>query len=300
MLARESFGAPFKRQSMASNKAEIEQLVRSNVGRCGLCHEMRELRESHLLPAALYRLARDPSRTNPNPVMVAGGRSIITSRQIADRFLCAECEDRFSRGGERHVVGQCARPNGDFRLRDLLARATPSCEDPPFRVYDVAALLGPATDKYLYFAASVFWRAAAHKWPHEGGPHKRFSLGAAYQEEFRLYLLGQAGFPGNGRLLVHVWSEAAVDRAVVAPCTSRVDTERRHKFCVPGITFILFLGSLVPRRHDGGALNSAQGKFMWLCPWKSDSLFRGFADQIRRSIPLGSLRRHPPGRARRS
>jgi hypothetical protein len=30
----------------------------------------RELRVSHLLPAALYEFARDPTRTNPNPARV--------------------------------------------------------------------------------------------------------------------------------------------------------------------------------------------------------------------------------------
>jgi len=96
-----------------------------HVGQCGLCQERRELRESHLLPAALYRLARDPSRTNPNPVTVAGKRTSTTSRQIADHFLCIECEGRFSNGGERYVLAQCARPSGDFKVRELLEKATP-------------------------------------------------------------------------------------------------------------------------------------------------------------------------------
>ena len=248
------------------------------------------LQESHLMPAALYKLARDPARKNPNPVMVTGGRASATSRQIADRFLCVDCEGRFSDGGERYVLGQCARPSGDFKVRELVEQATPLCKGPQFRVYDVAGVLGSRTDDYLYFAASVFWRAAARAWLAAGTLRERFSLGDAYQEQFRLYLLGRAGFPANGRLLVHIWSDRAIDFTTIAPCTSRVDGERRHKFCIPGITFILFLGGQVPRRHDEGALNSRRGKFMWLCSWLDDSLFRGFADSIRQSAPSASLR----------
>jgi len=276
--------------------------VRSDLGQCGLCQEMRVLQESHLLPAALYKLARDPSRTNPNPVMITRGRAFTTSHQIADRFLCGECEERFSNGGERYVLGQCARPSGDFKVRELLEKAIPFCEDPQFRVFDVAGLLGLRTDEYLCFAASVFWRASARAWSPAGTSRERFPLGDAYQEQFRLYLLGRAGSPGNGRLLVHIWSDKATDFTTIAPCTSRVDGERRHKFCIPGITFILFLGGQVPRRHDGGALNSTQGKFMWLCPWMNDSLFWGIRQFNQAVCPSGvSASASPRGQlARRS
>jgi hypothetical protein len=243
------------------------------------------------MPAALYRFARDSTRKNPNPVMVAGGRASATSRQIAARFLCVACETRFSSGGEHYVLGQCARPSGDFKVRDLLEQAIAVAVSPQISRYDVAGVLGTRTDDYLYFAASVFWRASARAWPLVRPARERFSFGGVYQEEFRLYLLGRAGFPVNGRLVVHIWRDKVTDFTTIAPCTSRVDGERRHKFCIPGITFILFLGSRVPRLHDGGALNSTQGKFMWVCPWQDDSLFRGFADSIRQSIPSASLRR---------
>lgn len=223
--------------------------------------------------------------------MVTGGRASATSRQVSARLLCADCEGRFSSAGERYVVGQCARPNGEFKVRELLQKAPPYFEDEKFRVYDAAEVLGSHTDEYLYFAASVFWRASVRAWLPPSAGRQRFSLGDAYQEEFRLYLLGRAAFPQNGRLFVHVWSDEPIYFTTIAPCTSRVDGERRHKFCAPGITFILFLGSRVPQRHGGGALNSERGKFIWLSPWANDSLFRGFADSIRQSIPTRYLRR---------
>jgi len=267
----------------------------SDVGRCGLCQETRILRESHLLPAAVYRLSRDPSRANPNPVVLAAGRASATSRQVADRFLCDECEQRFSDRGERYVLGQCARPTGEFKARELLEQAVPLAEEAKVRVYDVGKMLGAHVDEYLYFAASVFWRASARAW-REDGPRERFSLGSGYDEEFRLYLLGQADFPRNGRLFVHVWSDAIsgespVGFTTIGPCSTKIEGERRHKFCIPGITFILFLGRLVPARYDEGALNSTRGRFMWLSPFADDSLFRGFGDSVRQSRPSAALLR---------
>ncbi len=273
--------------------------MNGDVGSCGLCREVRDLRESHLLPAALYTLARDPSRTNPNPVFLAGGRATTTSRQIKRRFLCGECEERFSDYGERYILSHCARPE-EFRLRGLLEKSRPVGEVPPIVVYEVEELLGSHVDEYLYFAASVFWRASAWPWERDR-PRKPFSLGGEYEEEFRLYLLGSADFPRNGRLVVHVWNDtisadAATGYVTLAPCTSRTeDGERRHKFCIPGITFVLFLGSRVPDVHDGGALNSTRGKFMWLTPFANDSLFRGAHDLVRQSRPSPSLIRSTLG-----
>ena len=220
--------------------------MESNPAPCGLCLEVRVLRESHLLPAALYRLSRDPSRANPNPVLMAAGRASATSRQVASRFLCDDCEQRFSERGERYVLGQCARPGDEFRLRELFERQTPIAREQGVRLYEVGDLLGAHADEYLYFATSVFWRASARAWA-EDGPRERFSLGSSYDEQFRLYLLGKADFPRNGRLFVHVWSETIRDGSpigftTIAPCTSRIDGERRHKFCIPGIYVRSVLG----------------------------------------------------------
>ena len=66
--------------------------MNQHVGRCGLCRNTGELRDSHLLPAASYKLSRIDSRSDPNPVVVSKRRSVTTSRQVSDYFLCSECE----------------------------------------------------------------------------------------------------------------------------------------------------------------------------------------------------------------
>lgn len=261
------------------------------LGQCGLCHQIRELCDSHLLPAAAYKLSREPSRKNPNPVVIAKDRASTTSHQVTAYFLCQECEDRFSRNGERYVLRQCARRDGEFRLRQLLSQASPFCTDEKFSVFKVSKLLGEKVEQYLYFAASVFWRAGVRSWQFEDMTLERISLGTTYQEQLRLYLLGKAPFPGNGRIFVHVWSNERVDFTTVFPCTYRVELVRRHKFCIPGILFIFFLGRDVPGKHDMGTLNSSVGRFMWMCCWQDDSLFEGFLSRIKDSKRTGSLAR---------
>lgn len=123
-------------------------------------------------------------------------------------------------------------------------------------------------------------------------PAGRITLGTAYQEQFRLYLLGKAAFPQNARIVVHVSSEAQPDlMTTVFPCTTRVDGVRCHKFYIPGLLFILFLGKDVLQRFDNGALNGSYYRRMWLCPWQSDSLFIGIVDLMKVLTPTGKHRR---------
>ncbi len=70
---------------------------------CKLCKQDRELRESHFLPAAVYAQLRGNTQQDPNPVLIIRRVSLTTSKQITDRVLCAECEQRFSKSGEAWV-----------------------------------------------------------------------------------------------------------------------------------------------------------------------------------------------------
>ncbi len=261
------------------------------IDKCGLCFKTGELKDSHLMPAAIYRLLRDPARKNPNPVVIRPKTSAITSRQVSSYFLCSDCEQRFSDMGERGVIAQCAREDGDFQLRARLEAATPFLVQatPTVKVYNVESFLGKMTESFLYFGASVFWRAAAHQWEFGGEPVARISLGDRNQEQFRLYLLSQGPFPPNARLYVHVASETNPDMVCVFPCTTRVDGLHRHKFNIPGLAFILFVGRGADKRHDDTALNSSRNPHMWLCPLRKDSLFRGMRNVMKTTQPRGTL-----------
>ena len=72
------------------------------LGKCALCLEAGELRDSHFLPAGFYRILREGAPT-ANPVFVNKMSAIMSSAQARAHLLCAECERRFNDGGEDWV-----------------------------------------------------------------------------------------------------------------------------------------------------------------------------------------------------
>jgi hypothetical protein len=116
------------------------------------------------------------------------------------------------------------------------------------------------------------------------------SLGTTYQEQFRLFLLGKQQFPDSARIFVHVSLEQQPDLTVVFPCTrpGRTHGAHCHKFYIPGILFILFLGGNVSK-FDEGALNSTTHKQIWVSPWQEDDLFTSAVEMIQGARPSGDL-----------
>ena len=145
----------------ATSPAQRDNPVMST---CRLCLQERRLVQSHLLPKALYRLLRDPSRRDPNPVDAARQRT--SSRQIVDRFLCSDCELLVSRFGEDPVLKwiRPRRGGGKSRLIKRLDLAVPYKSDGDRDLFSGAST-GIDTTRFAYFAASIFWRAAVHDWP---------------------------------------------------------------------------------------------------------------------------------------
>src|SRR5215203_1964693 len=89
-------------------------------GACGLCRASAHLHDSHLLPSALYKLSREPSLKNPNPVIFSGGAAVASSVQARQYFLCTECEDRLNNDGEKWILRNCAQSNTSFPLHTHL------------------------------------------------------------------------------------------------------------------------------------------------------------------------------------
>jgi len=97
------------------------------IGTCRLCQLQNvELRDSHFMSAGFYKIARDESRSNPNPVLVSEDVSMISSEQAKDYLLCAKCEDRFNKGGEDWVLKNCWHNENEFPLRSALVASLPS------------------------------------------------------------------------------------------------------------------------------------------------------------------------------
>jgi hypothetical protein len=130
---------------------------------CKLCREDRELRESHFLPAAVYAQLRDAAQDNSNPVLVTSRISLTTSRQITDRVLCADCEQRFNTLGEAWVLANMFRPEG-FAIQEALLATEPIGANDSFAYYSATDVPAINMNALVYFALSIFWRGSAHTW----------------------------------------------------------------------------------------------------------------------------------------
>ncbi len=138
-------------------------------GTCRLCLTPAELQDSHLLPKALYKLLKNAAASdgqkNPNPVVVNKKIALKTSAQVSDHLLCKQCEARFSTDGEKWMLENCWHSDSDFPLRSTLESETPVyVGHSGLSIYEGATISGVNIAKIVYFAASVFWRASAHKW----------------------------------------------------------------------------------------------------------------------------------------
>lgn len=212
------------------------------IGACALCHEHRELCESHFLPKGLYRLLVIVSKTaNKQPVRVVSGDRRQTSRQATHYLLCAECETRFDRNGENWMLRQIYRGRGVFRLRSLLEAVRPLHADENVSIYSAASVSHDAVNRLIYFSTSIFWRASVRDWWAAGKHYEAIALGP-YQERIRNYLLGVAPFPENSVLSVFLSRLARPAIAFNFPDSTRVDGCHCHSLHVPGITFQLTFG----------------------------------------------------------
>src|SRR5258708_19938772 len=84
---------------------------------CKMCLNLKELQDSHLLSAAVYKKIRsvypsNPDNLNPDPIAVTCGKARQTSKQTTDYLLCSDCEGILDRTGEKHVLPLLADGGG--------------------------------------------------------------------------------------------------------------------------------------------------------------------------------------------
>jgi hypothetical protein len=98
---------------------------------CRLCTEDKPLCESHLMSSGIYKYCY--SDDSP-PVMFNSRIMMQTNREVKDRLLCFDCEQRLNRGGENWLVPLLARVDGTFPICDYLLKATPLFDEPDFKL----------------------------------------------------------------------------------------------------------------------------------------------------------------------
>jgi hypothetical protein len=216
---------------------------RPSAGICAFCQQSRDLRNSHLVPKALYRLTRARGgHSNPHPVIVTSRGRRQTSFQAIRPLLCADCEQRFDHQGEDWVMRHCYRGYGRLRLRELLRQSLRLQSDENFTIYSASSVPGVSIEKPVYFCISVFWRASVCDWESSGEKYRAISLGTKYQEQIRKYLLGIAELPQSASILVLASALKTPALVFNFPDTIRVESRHCHSLHIPGLTFQLSLG----------------------------------------------------------
>ena len=211
--------------------------------KCKLCLRVADLQNSHLMPASLFKKARIPSASNPNPLLVTDTGAVQTSHQIRNFLLCRDCEQLFSKNGENYVMSQVFDGQSKkFPLLDILQAAKPTWGGPEFIGYELSATRAIDRDKLGYFALSVFWRASVHIWRERGEKSVTIDLGRHYNETFRTYLLGQAGFPPDVVLLSIVCTDALSHDCFYVPSLGSKKLERTYSFMAKGLNFLMVIG----------------------------------------------------------
>ncbi len=185
-------------------------------------------------------MLREHTAKNPNPFIVKKSSSKQTSAQIQEYLLCAECENLFSKRGETWVLRNCFRLDSGFQLVDWLTTKEP-VEVGDVNVYPAKCIPEIKQDALVYFAASVFWRAAVRSWD-----NCWIDIGSLYQESLRQYLLGLASFPASMFLIIVLASREKARAVAYAPVGGRQSSHHFYDFLIPGIRFSLYIGQKVP------------------------------------------------------
>jgi hypothetical protein len=114
------------------------------------------------------------------------------------------------------------------------------------------------TDKLIYFALSVFWRAGASKWR-----WRQTSAGidlGPYLEPMRSFLLGESGFLENAALMVRVMEVSPIRRGIMLPETANLNGVHSHTFAMAGFGFLLAVGETDATRHERNMYRSCEGE----------------------------------------
>jgi hypothetical protein len=213
---------------------------------CALCKRSgQELQASHFLPAGVYRVTRDETQDNPDPLKFNDHGVFQNSRQVKDYLLCRECEDRLNKGGEHWFLANCWRKD-KFLLASLLHASRPTDSSGAITFFHADQI--PAIDvaALSYFAASMFWRASVHQWKSDGKENRGITLGP-YEEDLRLYLMGQTPFPENCVLWVSVPETITpFVHLSLTPYGGRRDGFHLYKLLVLGVGFHLHVGGRIP------------------------------------------------------
>jgi hypothetical protein len=217
-------------------------------GICKLCLQFKGLRDSHMMPSAIWRLLNEPGHRLHHPILMTEKLALTSARQIHDYVLCGDCEQRLNKNGEDYAVSQMRGKRG-FPLLERLQVAMPMASAETVRSYDGAAI-GVNTEKLAYFALSVVWRAGAYKWRNLYSDQRTYSIDlGAFLEPMRQYLLGTAPFPSSITVNVQVASDTRSQCSAYSPSWAAGTRYPVIGFLACGIHFAVAMGNPLPPEY---------------------------------------------------
>jgi len=212
---------------------------------CALCLLNKPLLASHFLPAAIYKNLIDPTGLIKNMIASNLSKASEESKQVKQYLLCQDCEILFQQGGESWVLGRRLMPNGSFELRDLLRQATPAGIQGGVSYFALNTVPTVDKEQLLYFAASIFWRAAVTDWETPAGHYTKLAIEPAVVEELRKYLLSSGPFPAAISILVILSAADTPKQLTTLPNIATKPTEyQQFDWYMPGISFTLLTGQV--------------------------------------------------------
>lgn len=232
---------------------------------CGMCKAQKALVESHLIPKSIYRIIVRKSISR-SPVSIKGGKFVKTSNQVKAHFLCSCCEAKLSKHGEDHVLRYTYRDAGEFKFQETLVGIKPEFEMDSTLVFSGSKIPKIKISHFVHFAAGVFWKASAGKWKFLGKQLANNQLGKKYENQFREFLLGSSQFPEKAVLTMRVSNERNPFPIAIFPNCYKHNGYFQHRFYIPGIEFILWVGNIVPEKVKSISMShSTGGAFFYEC-----------------------------------
>jgi hypothetical protein len=168
--------------------------------------------------------------------------------------------------GENYALRYAASSRG-FRLLEELEAITPTRRDKESRGYSAVNSPLIKRDQLAYFALSVFWRAAVHRWPEaEGnGRTEKIGLGAENTETLRQFLVGEQPLPLTMSLfLVVLTDELSQATVYLPPPTSKKNFCWGYGFFACGYMFNLFVGRKLDHVRTGSCLTKSPERWIWV------------------------------------
>jgi len=254
-------------------------------GKCKLCGRVGELQESHLLPAAVYKMCRPESGEITDPISIRNDpkiksfRVFQTSRQITGHVLCFSCEQVLNANGEDWVLPQLSTLQG-FPLYEQLTTIKPDLVDGDMAVYASAKVPTIRPDRLVHFAMGIFWKAGVHDWQ-TGNGTLRLEFGP-YADEIRSFLLAESRFPEHAYLMINVVPPSFPTISAYLPYRTKVVEFAFHSFYVPGVEFMLTLGKSTPDYLRAMCVASSPARLILLGPSTAQFIGKQFAEAFER------------------